>query len=330
MTFEQLVSSAIRQIPTEDPTEFIKDMYRTISKPTIDHVISEGKKRLQYENKKNGKPVNCYLALGSDGNTKSLFTGVICALLWLREYLEDVVDLVQISPQDLEVTKRVLNAAMIPTCFDAHFDETTGEMKKSSSSRHYASVLASFVRWATNGCTMIKTGNKVRSNLEVGRFLTSNALGSVFPSLPFTVYLLGQIKTNDIMDLTEQMGRVINFNDFMSQESIVLNQPRFIVQTDNAPLVGIAGHPLVTSLIGQQNDGNVEWLGLFVNSEEFNRKCLEYGASTTEVRKYFVENDIASHRKLLQQGNKLASMIEKTKYMHDIFEQWVRICRSDL
>ena len=131
LTFEQIISSAIRQIPTEDPTEFIKDMYRTISKPAIDYFISEGKKKLQYEHNKNGKPVNCYLALGSDGNTRSLFTGMICGMLWLQDYLQDICELEKISKQDLAITNKVLNAAMIPTCFDAHFDDTDGEIKKS-------------------------------------------------------------------------------------------------------------------------------------------------------------------------------------------------------
>jgi hypothetical protein len=327
LSFEQLISAAIREIPATDPTEFIKDMYRTVSKPMMSMFVEEGRKKLQYENNRSGKPVNCYFALGGDGNTRSLFTGVICGMLWLRTYLDEVAESVKINTQDLETTKKVLDAGMIPNCFDAHFDEKTGEMKKSSSARHYAAVLASFTRWATNGCSMVKTGTHIRSNLEVGRCLTSNALGSVFPALPFTLYLLGSIRTTNILELTERMGKIFRFEEYMSKESIAVNQPRFIVQTDGSPIVGIAGHPLVTSLIGQSKDGNIEWLGLFANSEEFDRKCLEYGCSANELRKYFIEHDIPSHKEQLRIGNKVAVLIEKTRYIRDIYEQWVHICR---
>ena len=319
LSFGQILQAKLREIPTEDPTKYFKYMYNTIHPGMVSLAVKDAKKALSRENKKSGKQVNVYLTLGSDGMTESLYTGAIGSLLWLQEYIDIAKSSFNCTAAEVETCKKVLRTIGLPHVTDVSQDESTGEIKSSSSCRHYASFLGSFVQWLTTGVTSFKVQGKMKSNMELSRFLSSLALNS-FPSIPFTAYYIGTVKTEDPMDLTEKMSKVIDFNKFMTPESLQLNQPKFIVQTESAPLVGISGHPLANIIYGQENNGNVEWFGLFQESEEFNKICVKAGVSSKDVKKYIYQTSWKDHQRKITEGNKLALFVQSQNIIKEVFE----------
>jgi hypothetical protein len=114
----------------------------------------------------------------------------------------------------------------------------------------------------------------------------------------------------------------------MSEESIAINQPRFVISSDGIPLVGIAGHPLSTALLGQsqmerhgEKGTDNDWFGMYMYSREFDRMCNE--TSPKEIRRYFAENDMTTHKRKLQEQNVIAMTIEKQRFLRELFKQWV-------
>lgn len=328
LTLEQQLSSALSTIPNEDPVEYFNQMYKSISPVMIKEAVKVAKNEIAKENKKNGKPVNVYLTLGSDGFQRALYEGAIGTLLWLQDYITIAGEKLGISPVDIETCKKVLRACKLPQSHDATFNEQTGKLQESSSCRHYASFLGSFVAWLTNGTTLVTCKNKLRTNMELTRFLTGLALGS-FPSIPFTAYYIGSIKTLDMMNLAEHMSRIVDFNKYMTPESITLNQPQFVVQTDSAPLVGISGHPLANTVLGQENNGNVEWFGLFQESEEFTKICQKSGLTPKDVKKYMYQTSEKEHRRNLERGNKVAQFINQQNFTRELYEQMLKGYRNE-
>lgn len=319
LTFSQILQAKLHEIPNEDPNSFIKYMYSTIHPGMIQLAMRDGKSALSRENKKNGKPVNVYLTLGSDGFDQSFYNGAIAGLLWLQDYMDVAKQSFDCTQQEIDITKKVLRKIGLPHASDAKIDETNGEISSASTCRHYSSFLGSLVQWCTNGVTCCQIDGKMKSNLELSRFLSSMALNS-FPSLPFTAYYIGSIKTNDMMELAERMSKVVDFSKYMTEESIELNQPKFVVQTDNAPLVGITGHPLANMVYGQENNGHVEWFGLFQESEEFNKLCVKNGVSSKEVKKYLYQTSWKEHQKNITKGDKIAIFIQNQNIIKEIFE----------
>ena len=319
LSFGQLLQAKLHEIPNEDPTKYFQYMYSTIHPGMMTLAVKDAKRTLMRENKKSGKNVNVYLTLGSDGMTESLYTGAIASLLWLQEYIDIAKTSFGCSSAEVETTKKVLRKIGLPYSLDASVDEKTGELKASSSCRHYASFLGSLVQWLTTGVTAFKVQGKMKSNMELSRFLSSLALNS-FPSIPFTAYYIGSIKTEDPMELSAKMSRVIDFNKFMTPESLELNQPKFIVQNENTPLVGISGHPLANIIYGQENNGNVEWFGLFQESEEFNKICIKAGVSVSDVKKYIYQTSWKEHQRNISEGNKIALFIQSQNFVKEVFE----------
>ena len=151
LSIEQKLALATMTVPNEDPIPYFNSMYKSINPMLIQEAVRVAKKELQKENKKNGKLANVYLTLGSDGNTRSLYTGAISALLWLFDYIDIAGPAFGVSKTEIENTKKVLRAIKLPQAFDAKFNEGENKFEESSSCRHYATFLASFVAWLTNG-----------------------------------------------------------------------------------------------------------------------------------------------------------------------------------
>jgi hypothetical protein len=193
------------------------------------------------------------------------------------------------------------------------------DLTMNSSCRHYSYFLSDFVAWLTSGITSFKQKDKVRTNMELCRFLTGLALES-FPSIPHTAYFIGSTKTNDMFVLSEKLAKTIDFTKFMSEKSLELNQPKFVVQTENSPLVGIAGHPLANMIYGQIKNDNVNWFGVFQDSEEFRKLCLNAGLIPSDVQKYVLVNGYDTHKKNLIKNDPVAKFIESQNYTKDIFE----------
>ena len=318
-TLEQQLAAAIQSVPNESPIEYFNSMYKSISPVMVQEAVRVAKKELLKENKKNGKQVNVYLTLGSDGMQRSLYTGAIGSMLWLNDYLTIAGPQYGVSEAEIETAKKVLRACKLPQAFDAKFNEKTQKIEESSSCRHYAAFLSSFVAWLTNGTTIVNCKNKLRTNMELTRFLTGLALNN-FPSIPFTAYYIGTIRSLDMMELAEKMAKVVDFNKYMTPESITLNQPQFVVQNESAPLVGISGHPLANTILGQESNGSVQWFGLFQESEEFSKLCQKAGLTAYDVKKYMYQTTEREHRRNLEKGDKIAQFIQQQNFTKELYE----------
>lgn len=316
-TIEKVFSS-ILTVPAEDPVKYFNSMYKSINPVLVQEAVKDARRELQKENKKNGKPATVFLTLGAENMNRSLFTGAIAAALWLPEYLEGVAPSAGITQQELEITKKVLRAAKVPTVFDAKYDENKDAFEESSSCRHYAAYLGSICTWLTNGTTLVACREKQRSNLELVKFLTGLSLNS-FPSIPYTAYFIGSIKTNDHMELAEKMSRVVDFRKYMSEKSIELNEPKFVIQNESAPLIGIANHPLSNMLMGTDNNGKVEWFGLFADSEEFEKLCRQNGTTIKDVKKYMFTTSEADHTRNVAKQVPIAKFIESQPFTQELF-----------
>lgn len=320
LTFAQLLQSKLNEIPNEDPMGYIKYMYSTVHPGMIQLAFKDAKSVLAKENKKNGKPVNAYLTMGAEGMDQSFYTGVVAAFLWLQDYIDIAKTAFDCSQADVDTVKKVLRKIGLPSVHDARVEKKTDStFVANTTCQHYAKFLGSVVQWASTGVTSTLIQGKMRSNLELSRFLSKLALGS-FPSIPFTAFYIGSVKTNDMMELAEKMSRAVDFNKYMTPESVELNQPKFIVQTDNAPLVGITGHPLSNIVYGQENNGQVEWYGLFQESEEFNRLCVKNGVSAKDVKKYIYQTSWTDHQKNVTRGDRLALFIQSQNIVKEVFE----------
>lgn len=340
LTFGQLLQAKLREVPNEDPMSFIKYMYSTVHPGMIQLAVKDAKLALTKENKKAGKPVNVYLTMGAEGMDESFYTGAVSALLWLQDYIDLAKTNFDCSQADVDVVKKVLRKIGLPHVSDARVEnrsvdadgkEVSGQSPQlvaTTTCRHYAAFLGSLVQWASTGVTSTAIQGKMRSNLELSRFLSKLALNS-FPSIPFTAFFIGNVKTADMMDFAERMSRVIDFNKYMTPESITLNQPKFVVQTDNAPLVGISGHPLSNMIYGQENNGHTEWFGLFMDNPEFSNLCIKNGVSVKDVKKYIYMTSWKDHQLNITKGDRLALFIQNQNIIKDVFEMRHKECGLD-
>lgn len=320
LSFGQLLQAKLHEIPNEDPMSYIKYMYSTIHPGLVQLALKDSKAAIVKESKKSGKPVNVYLTMGAEGMDQSFYTGAVSALLWLQDYIDIAKTNFDCSQTDVDIVKKVLRKIGLPHVSDARVDDKEDQkLVATSTCRHYASFLGSLVQWASTGVTSTQIQGKMRSNLELSRFLSKLALGS-FPSIPFTAFYVGSLKTNDMMELTERMSRLVDFNKYMTPESVELNQPKFVVQTDNAPLIGITGHPLSNIVYGQENNGQVEWYGLFQESEEFSRLCVKNGVSVKDVKKYIYQTSWKEHQANVTKGDRLALFIQNQNIIKEVFE----------
>jgi hypothetical protein len=123
------------------------------------------------------------------------------------------------------------------------------------------------------------------------------------------------------MNLAEKLSKIVNFNQFMTPEVIALNQPAFTVQTAGCPLVGISGHPLGNTVLGQESNGSVEWFGLFQESEEFSKLCTKAGFSVSDVKKYIYQTNHDEHIKNLENGVSIARFIKEQNFLKEAFDK---------
>ena len=317
----QNLSLLLSTITTENPLEFFNDMYKSINPHCIRIAKEEAKKLLEKQTSKSSKDdklVNVYFTLGGDSINRFLMEGIIATLLWLPYYVQDVEEVFKIPHEDVLTTIKVLNSIMLPKVMDAK-DINNGEQKETASNcRHYASFLIAIIRWLTTGITMFHNTGESRTNMELVRYLTATALNT-FPSVPYCAYFLGQTKTPDMANLTETLAKQIypTLQDLMTKDAYQINSPKIVVQTQDAPLVGISGHPLGELYVGMLDDTTkkTEWLGVFVKSEQFEQLCAEHGMSVNEVHEYVMGISKAQHMKILQDKkhdkHSIAEFIEK-------------------
>lgn len=325
-SFAKLLESKLQTIPDEEPNKFIKYMYSTVHPGMLNLAIIDAKEMLERisnnssEGTENTKLYNVYFTLGTEGLQQSLYNGALGALLWLQDYIDIAKTSFGCSDKEIEITKQVLRKINLPHITDVIVNPKTGEINSTSNCRHYAAFLGSFVQWLTTGTTSFKIDGPMRTNYEVCKFLTSLSLNS-FPSIPFTAYYVGQVRTNDQMETSEQLSKIIDFSKYMTVESISVNQPKFVIQPVNAPLISITGHPLSDMVYGNtSSDGNIEWLGLFNESEEFAKVCANSGLSIKDVKKYIYQTSYDKHKQNLSNGDKIAMFINSQGFIKELFE----------
>lgn len=333
--FHQMLMSMLSTVSTENPLEFAHTMYDSISPTMITEALKSAKDIVKKENIKQGNPCDAFLCIGGDGINEMFFQGIITALLWLPHYLDDAVEAYKLSRTDVETCKSVLDKVKLPKMFDAYDVKDSDGMTtkiQPSSCRHYASFLAAIIRWATTPTVDFQQKGEGRSNMEMVRYLTATAMKS-FPSVPFSAYYVGSCKSRDGMALSEKLTKSIKFDEYMSGISMQLNQPRFVVSMNGAPLVGVAGHPLSNILVGSYSpeSNKAEWFGLYAQNTEFERLCTENGFTTEQIINYTLGASKNKHEKILasndSQYNTVAKFVEKhelLKYGFDKYHQYDR------
>lgn len=328
-TIEQLLSSYISSIADENPMEYLNDMYKSINPMVIHSAAATLKQELRGMNEKGGETVNVFMNLGSDSMTRSFYQGNLATLLWLPAYINEASTAFGVSAKDKETTLRVLRSMHLPTIKSAVY-ENEGKLE-SSSTRYFATFMAALTGWLSQPVyvgknqtiTDLKQGSNavtVKTNLEIVRFVSSVALGS-FPSIPFASYYLGSINTTDPMDLSEKLSQRINFREYMSDQSIQINQPRITVQYDMTPIVGMMGHPLATTILGRNDqENNCQWYGLFAETEEFSKLCQKHGHTTKSVKKYMFTTPKKKHDENILKNVPIATFINKHVVLQTTYE----------
>ena len=336
------LTGLISSVSTENPLEYFHTLYDSVNPIMIKNALAASRDLLKKSNQKQGretKDANCFLCIGGDNINEMFIQGIIAALLWLPKYIDDATEVFQISRDDVETVKKVLTKINLPRVFDAHDyikqneDGTKETIKiKPSNLRHYASFLTAIIKWATTTCTDFRQETP-RSNLELVRYLAATAMNS-FPSIPFSSYYVGTVKTNDYMKLTEKLNKSIKFDEYMSSLSLHINQPRFIVSINDAPLVGVSGHPLSPLLVGMYSPDTdtAEWLGIYAQNNEFERLCTEAGFSTDEIRNYVLGTTLEKHKQILTtpaaKFHGIAQFIEKHELLKFGLEKYHSYERS--
>ena len=319
---QHYLNSLISTVSNENPLDYFNSMYKSINPMAIDLAVNQAEKVIQQQNKKNGSKIaNVFMNIGSDSINTSFLQGIIAALLWMPSYIQDIMEPLKLSRDEVNTCLKVLKQCNLPTVFDAYDVEINGKTTKveSSSCRHFALFLTSITQWCYGGVSQFKNTGEPRSNIDMVRFLTATALNS-FPSIPFTSYFIGQCKTNDYAKLAEQLTKEFNWTDYMSKESYSINQPRFQVVSEHSPLVGCCSNPLAMLLVGETTNNKTTWLSVFCEGEEFSRLCLENSLTVNEVKEYVLKTNKQQHQKNLNDNNKIAQFVDKNKIVAQGFQ----------
>ena len=311
--FYEMAMAQAARITAENPLEYANRMYQTVNPEAMRAIVKDAKQLLNKENSRSGKDVDVYILLGGETNYEKMFDGLIGGMIYLFDYIDIAAEVKHLNKKDVETTKNLLRSIDLPMRADEH-----------TSCRHFSQLIQSFLQWLTFGFTQGKIEGKVKNNYEVTRFIRATALEQ-FPAIPPTVYHIDKTKTSNPFKLAEKLQNNFRFTNYMSKASLQLNEPRFVVAANGAPLVFQSGHPLANNYIGIEKDGETEWLGIFTESEEFNRICMEQGVSMKEVKMYMMENTMETHLANLKKGkNPIAKFIESQNLAKVMFEQKVK------
>lgn len=332
-----ILNAMVSKASDENPVEYFDKVYASINPIMMMNALEEAKAIVANENatssksKKQKETAEVYITLGGESMSQNFYTGIISTLLWLPEYLKNVADKCGIDDQALSTTLNVLDKCALPKIHDIKEEVVDGTRieVKPSNVRHYTAFLASIVSWLNNGVNMFKINGVMKTNLELSRYLSAAALGN-FPSVPFGCYHVGSCKTTDIMKLSENLGKSFDWLKFMTDECYTINEPKFVVTTDNAPIVGIAGHPLTETFAVKTEDGESKWLGIFVETEEFTKMCVQSGFSANQLKKYIISTSPEEHHTKLNANDPVAVFIEKQKMTSEIFKLRHKFSSVDL
>jgi hypothetical protein len=325
-TIQDILNACLGKVYPANPVEYFDKMYAPINPGMMFEAIEDAKILVKSENerkssKKQIETANVFVTLGGETLNQSFYTGVIATLLWLPKYILEVSDRLKLSQIEVDNCLKILKEAKIPQIHDVR-EEVINDNKITiipSNVRHYSAFLASIVSWLNTGVTDFKVKGPMRTNGELSKYLSSLALES-FPSVPFGCYYVGSCQTSDIYGLSEKLGKSFDWTKYMTEECYMLNEPKFVVTTDNAPVVSIAGHPLTDTFVAEIKDGDAKWIGLFIETEEFSSLCAKEGLNTTMIKKYIIDNTLVDHKDKLEKKDPIALFLEKNKIVKQCFE----------
>ena len=120
--------------------------------------------------------------------------------------------------------------------------------------------------------------------------------------------------------VAESVANVIDMEKYMSKTSIMLNEPKITVVPSANFLTSTVGHPLGSLFLGENNNGNIQWLGMFSNGDEFSRLCLEAGHSHKEVLEYLMSTTLEKHKQNLSRKHPIATFVENQHLMKQSLE----------
>lgn len=334
-TIFDLLNCIISSTEVDNPLECLDEMYCSINPCMMIKAVETGRQVLDNFNartekqNKNKVPteelenVDVYITLGGDSLNQSFYNGMIATLLWLPTYLKTIQLRLGISEKDLNTTLEVFKQARLPQVHDVKEEMVNGTkvVINPSSTRHYSAFLTSIVSWLSDGVTNITQQKRLKTNLELTRYLANCATRS-FPSVPFASYHVGKTKStrSNMFALSEQLGKSMNWTDYMTPESYKLNEPKFVVTSENSPVVGIVGHPLTETFIAEVKQGKVNWLGLFVESEEFGKICAQEGLTSDMIKKYIINTSPSQHFENCNKKHPVALFIEKNSLTKQCFD----------
>lgn len=323
-----------------DPRRGMNHMYKTLNPAAIDAAVCAGRKALaqlitvgkqgvtsKTLAARNEKDVDIYFTIGGDGNTYDMFEGAISSATFIPEYVQMAGESGKygITPDEVKTTLKVLRTIGLPRTIDSVTNE---HGKLINSTGYYTAYLTALMKWLST-CRSIKQSAIMNegmkheqkdliptfTNMEISRWLTSIAMNKL-PSVPFTTFYIGKIPTSDPAYIASKMSSSVDFRKYMTDESITINMPQFVVSTGGDPVVGIAGHPLVTRLYGNINSGNTEWYGLFQSGEEFEKIALSNGLTVSEIQAYMATTSYEQYQIDLAKGdNPIAKFISEQKLL---------------
>lgn len=321
----QVLNSIIAGIPPDNPLQYLDTLYAGVNPAFIETAVEEGKKKTAaLNNKKGANEMNVYFTLGRESANRARISGFFSAILWMENYVRNKGDENGVTPQEMQTFTSVLRKMHLPQIVD-----TLIPAGKVYTIRSYAACLAHYLLWLDKPSAANTAGADVsRSNKEVCDLITSSTLDS-YPTIPFTAYYLGSIKSNDdVLTLSEKLYKDMKFDKYITDDFAKANEPKFIVTSADAPLVSVVLHPLCFSTVGMpdNNTRSVQWFSSFTSNAQFDEICAKNNVTSKAVAKYMLQTSLEKHEKNLQAGQPIAKFINDMKIMGNIYE---RLRKSD-
>ena len=314
---EQMLVSLLQRIPMDDGLRYCQSMYDSLNPALISYITGKSREQIKSMSIKRGtKEADIYFTIGGDSWSKSLFVGFISAILWIEDYILSMGETYKVSTNERKIFSDVLRKMHLPTIM-----QSANPKNAKYGASTYAQILANFVVWLSRASIANKANDKItRSNREVVECLTSTALDS-FPAIPFTAYHLGTVKADEssIRSIAESLSADKGWRDYLSEQFIAINEPKFVVTASTAPIVGIIGHPLCSLQYGANDNGTIQWITSFANSPEFERLCTQKGIAPNSVREYVERTSAEKYKQDIESGVMIAKMLDQQKITPEIF-----------
>lgn len=326
-SFEKLIQNTYNG----NPLIFTHQPYMSINPADISSLIIQTKKILSaysetFGDKLGNKQYNISLSMGNETFTETFMMGIISSILWLREYIRKSDETFGIEERDIKTTLNVFDSMKLPTMHDV-FTNEKGELVTPTSPQGYMTMVKSIVQWLHDGCDI--STNEQLSNMQVAKILTDVCMNRA-PMMPFIVYNIGDVSSSDMFALHDYISKRINIANYLSNDFIYRNQPRFNIVECGTGVTSIINHPLSKIVLGERsNDGTTKWLGAFMQTEGFNQMCKDHDVDPNMINRYLVTNTIEMHRKNLKDEDRTAMFIENNSYAKRMLEMYTRINAID-